>query len=222
MMKTRYLVKTHSLCLTALFGLSLSLSSFNIQSATAYSNDKNWPCVQAKVQKLSAGQMWRGDPLKETDLSWRENKDVKDLVTKIMPRRVPLSETEKIISDFAAKHKNNLKTQLEQSFLALLAETNKVRSEIIGGIGKFSKRQKTFSKRIVENRRKIAELEKKDIAGTLTKEEDKQLAKIEQQADWDIRIHEEREKSLEYVCESPVILEQRLFAISQQLKKHYN
>lgn len=189
--------------------------------AAAYSEDKNWPCIQGKVIKLSAGQMWRGNPVDEKDLSWQQNQDVRELVKKILPRRVKLKETEKIIEEFAAKHNGNRKKQLEQSFLGLLSETNKIRQEIIAGIGKFSSRQKSLSKRIIENRNKINEFEKKDTDGTLTKEEDKEFAKLEQQQEWDIRIRDEREKSLEYVCESPVLLEQRLFALSQQLKKFY-
>ncbi|MGH1407098.1 MAG: hypothetical protein ACRBBJ_11130 [Rhodomicrobiaceae bacterium] len=209
----------------SLFSLTIAVALLNfsapIKEAHAYSEDKNWPCIQAKVIKLSAGQMWRGNPVKETDFTWQQNKEVKKLVNKIMPRRVTLKETEKFIEEFAKQHQTNIKPQLEQSFLALLFETNKIRKEIIGGIGKFSSRQKNLSKRIIENRRKIAEFEKKDEAGTLTKEEDQLFGKLEQQLEWDIRIHEEREKSLEYVCESPVILEQRLFALSQQLKKFY-
>lgn len=189
--------------------------------ATAFSEDKNWPCIQRKVVKLSAGQMWRGNPVDEKDISWQQNKDVRELVNKILPRRVKLTETEKIIEEFANKHNGNRKKQLEQSFLGLLSETNKIRQEIISGIGKFSSRQKGLSKRIIENRNKINEFEKKDTDGTLTKEEDKEFAKLEQQQEWDIRIRDEREKSLEYVCESPVLLEQRLFALSQQLKKFY-
>lgn len=189
--------------------------------ATAFSEDKNWPCIQRKVVKLSAGQMWRGNPVDEKDLSWQQNEDVRELVNKILPRRVKLKETEKIIEEFANKHNGNRKKQLEQSFLGLLSETNKIRQEIISGIGKFSSRQKSLSKRIIENRNKINEFEKKDTDGTLTKEEDKEFAKLEQQQEWDIRIRDEREKSLEYVCESPVLLEQRLFALSQQLKKFY-
>ena len=189
--------------------------------AAAFSEDKNWPCIQRKVVKLSAGQMWRGNPVDEKDLSWQQNKDVRELVTKILPRRVKLKETEKIIEDFANKHNGNRQKQLEQSILGLLYETNKIRQEIISGIGKFSSRQKSLSKRIIENRNKINEFEKKDTEGTLTKEEDKEFAKLEQQQEWDIRIRDEREKSLEYVCESPVLLEQRLFALSQQLKKFY-
>ena len=206
---------TTTLLLTALFLHCLP------KEAPAYSEDKNWPCIQGKVIKLSAGQMWRGNPVDEKDLSWQQNEDVRNLVNKIIPRRVKLSETEKIIEEFAEKHNSNRNKQLEQSFLAILAETNKIRQEIIVGIGKFSSRQKNLSKRIIENRRKINEFEKKDSNGTLTKEEDKAFAKLEQQQEWDIRIRDEREKSLEYVCESPVLLEQRLFALSQQLKKFY-
>ena len=189
--------------------------------ALAYSEDKNWPCIQGKVIKLSAGQMWRGNPVDEKDLSWKKNKAVQDLISNILPRRVKLTETEKFIAEFAKKHDTDRNKQLEQSFLGLLAETNKIRQEIIAGIGKFSSRQKSLSKRIIENRRKINDFEKKDADGTLTKEEDKEFAKLEQQQEWDIRIRDEREKSLEYVCESPVLLEQRLFALSQQLKKFY-
>jgi Spy/CpxP family protein refolding chaperone len=192
-----------------------------VQQAAAFSEDKNWPCIQRKVIKLSAGQMWRGNPVDEKDVSWQQNKDVRELVKQILPRRVKLKETEKIIEEFADKHNDNRNKQLEQSFLALLSETNKIRQEIIAGIGKFSSRQKSLSKRIIENRNKINEFEKKDTDGTLTKEEDKEFAKLEQQQEWDIRIRDEREKSLEYVCESPVLLEQRLFALSQQLKKFY-
>lgn len=34
---------------------------------------------------------------------------------------------------------------------------------------------------------------------------------------WDIRVFDEREQSLSYVCESPVLLERRLFALARQI-----
>ena len=40
---------------------------------------------------------------------------------------------------------------------------------------------------------------------------------LEEQLDWDERIYTDRAKSLTYVCESPVIIEKRLYAISQML-----
>ncbi|GJM02248.1 MAG: hypothetical protein DHS20C08_07490 [Rhodomicrobium sp.] len=199
--------------------LALLISS----PAHAYKEDKNWPCIQAKVEKLSAGQMWPNLTTKADDQSWRDDKTITALVEQLLPRRTTLEETEKIIKEFAEKHKGpNLNIALEKTYLGLLTEINTIRAEIISGIGRFSNRQKVLVKRITESRHKITDYEKKDIAGTLTKEEDSQLVKLEQALEWDQRIHEEREQSLEFVCEAPVLLEQRLFTLARQLQKYTN
>lgn len=189
--------------------------------AQAYSEDKNWPCAQAKVSKLSPGQMWPGTTVPENPTAWQENKEVADLVQNILPRRVPLEETETLIADFAKKHDGgNLNELLKMTFNGMLYEINNIRAEIITGITRFSSRQKGLVDRITDNRHKAAAFEKKDVDGTLTTQEDQQLRKLEQALEWDQRIHEEREQSLEFVCESPVLLEQRLYAITRQLIKH--
>ena len=41
---------------------------------------------------------------------------------------------------------------------------------------------------------------------------------LEEQVDWDERIYTDRQRSLTYVCETPVLLEQRLYAISKLLQ----
>ena len=37
---------------------------------------------------------------------------------------------------------------------------------------------------------------------------------------WDARIYEERERSLTYICEQPVLLEQRIFALAREIMMH--
>lgn len=199
-----------------------ALSNVAITSdARAYTNDKNWPCVQARVANLSPGQMWPGTTLLEDQSTWQKNKDVAALVAQILPRRVPLEETDQIIADFAKKHEDdNLNELLKLTFHGVLYEINSIRSEIITGLTRFMTRQKSLVERITENRHKASAYEKKDEDGTLTTAEDRELVKIEQALEWDQRIHEEREQSLEFVCESPVLLEQRLYAITKQLIKH--
>ena len=41
---------------------------------------------------------------------------------------------------------------------------------------------------------------------------------LEVQLDWDERIYADRQQSLTYVCETPVLLERRLYAIAQLLE----
>ena len=43
------------------------------------------------------------------------------------------------------------------------------------------------------------------------------MLKVEEKLLWDTRIFDEREQSLTYVCESPVLLEQRLFALAREI-----
>ena len=205
------------LCITPL--VIASISPLNTNQARAFSQDKNWPCIQRKVKTLTAGQMWRGAPLLPETKNAQPSQAVKDLVANILPRRIPLSETEKRINAFASAQQNNARHQLEQTFLTLLDEINQIRQEILSGINRYSKRQQALAERIKLNRAKRDKLDEKDQAGTLTKQEDKDLVKLEQTLEWDQRIHEEREQSLEYVCEAPVILEQRLFALAKQISK---
>ena len=42
---------------------------------------------------------------------------------------------------------------------------------------------------------------------------------LEEQIDWDERIYHDRARSLTYVCETPVLLEKRAYAIAQILLK---
>ena len=189
--------------------------------AFAYKNDENWPCVQAKMKKITSATLWPGILKNDDDTAWNSNKDVQELLKKILPRRVKLEETEKIIAEFVKRHGDESPKLIELTFAAALQQTNSTRTDIIGGIGRFTKRQQDLAKRIKENRRKVTEFEKKDEAGSLTKEEDKEFAKYEQQLEWDIRIHEEREQSLDQVCEAPVIISQRLYEISKQLQKFH-
>ena len=193
------------------------LTPLHLIPALGFQEDKNWPCVQAKVKQLNPGQMWRGKPFNYSNSDWQSNAEAKTLALAILPRRIPLEKTGEEISAFAKKHNDDLQPQLQHTFLALLDETNRIRTEILGGIERFAKRQKALVVRITDNRHKLNQLEEKDQNGTLTKEEDKEMARLEQALEWDQRIHEEREQSLEYVCEAPVILEQRLFALSKQI-----
>lgn len=201
--------------------ISITAVALNIPYAHAYSEDKDWPCIQAKVKKLSAGQMWPGMKTAPDDISWKDDKKVVAMVETLLPRRVSLKETESIIDEFASKYDGeNKDIALEKIYLGLLSEINSIRADIISGIRRFSHRQKDLVKRITDTRHKVSAYEKKDTDGTLTTEEDREFAKLEQALEWDQRIHEEREQSLEFVCEAPVLLDQRLFAIARQLKKH--
>jgi hypothetical protein len=49
-------------------------------------------------------------------------------------------------------------------------------------------------------------------------ETSKEVQELETRFAWDRRIFEERNQALEFVCETPVLLEQRLFEISRKIQ----
>jgi hypothetical protein len=46
-----------------------------------------------------------------------------------------------------------------------------------------------------------------------------ELAPIKEMRDWDIRVFEDRQKSLTYLCDQPVMLEQRAFALGRAMQE---
>ena len=55
----------------------------------------------------------------------------------------------------------------------------------------------------------------KDLPAAATS---KELDELETRFSWDKRIFEERAQSLTYVCETPVLLEQRLYEIARAIQ----
>ena len=181
-------------------------------SAEDYS-DPTWPCVQRKVEQLSLGLMW-------PHLA-PENEAVQDLtpaaatlVDTLVLRRVSIDEVEDITADFAATNDHLTQDDYTDIFQAIFNKINRDRTDIIAGIGRYSLSQIDLATRI--------ETARIDMDNEMAKQDpdfDKVDA-LEEQLDWDQRIYRDRAQSLLYVCETPVILEKRAYAIAQTLSHH--
>lgn len=175
----------------------------------------NWPCVQPKVPVISAGQVWAGPPIDEQDQSWRDDPAVQRLVQELAPRRVPLEDAYKKIDAYAAGLETEVKTKaLSLLFAGLLHTINTERTEIINGIERYAQKQKALARDI---RAKTSEMDALLSKTDPTESEREKQKKLEEDLNWQTRIFDEREHSLRYVCESPVLLEKRIFELSRHL-----
>ncbi len=185
------------------------LGTFAIPVTAASFDDPEWPCIQRKVESLSVGQMWPG-PYPETD--WRSVEALRTLGPALAQRRVSLEEVEERAADYAATLPEEDRAEhLALLFTAVLDQINAQRSQLISGIGRYAGRQTALAERVDQRRAEIAALmdaEDKDFD---------RIDEIEEALDWDTRIFRERAQSLTYVCEAPVLLEQRAFAIARLL-----
>ena len=132
-----------------------------------------------------------------------------NLVTRITARTTDLAQAEKEIQVYAASLTAKSRAQeLTSLFVGVLATINAERDEAIQGIARYARRQQRLATRV---ERATAELER------LPQGESPRRKDLQRQVDWDTRIFEERERSLAFVCESPVLLEQRAFALARAI-----
>lgn len=193
-----------------LMALSISCSPAMLHAAD-YS-DPTWPCIQRKVEQLSPGLMWPY-PLEtlKSDASTELKRNIKDLAGILALRRVELDQVQPQVAAFAQSHKGD-PIILGHVFEDVFQNLSKRRMRIIKGIGDFSLSQIGLSEQIDHARVQMDSEMAKDAP-----DYDK-VDKLEEQLDWDQLIYTDRQRSITYLCETPQIIERRLFAIAQMLQ----
>lgn len=190
-------------------GLALCLTLAPGITAAADFSDPDWPCIQRKVENLSASLMW---PAAVTRMPL--SPAATDLVAKLSLRRVTLKEAEAEVGAFVEGQAPVDGQMLGNIFYGVFDAIAGNRQRLIAGIARYSRSQIALSSRIDGSRVEMAKL-----SGETQPDFDR-IDKLEEQIDWDERIYRDRSQALTYVCETPVLLEKRAYAIAQILLKH--
>ncbi|MEL6521859.1 MAG: hypothetical protein AAFQ66_12900 [Pseudomonadota bacterium] len=191
--------------------LFAAFSGIALPVTAADFSDPTWPCIQRKVERLSIGLMWP-TPLEEIEIDPETSAAIADLADQLALRRIALAELEPQVTAFAAGSDGDpqiLGRVFERVFNSLSAR----RTRIITGIGEFSLSQIALAEKI-----DAARVEMNTAIEAAEPDFDKVDA-LEEQLDWDQVIYTDRQQSITYLCETPVLLEKRLFAISQMLQQ---
>ena len=179
-------------------------------AVAATGEDPDWPCVQRLVPRIAAAVIWPGPPINGQDSA--ADPLVDQLASELAARRVPLEEAEAQIEDFAqtlaAEERDE---QLTRLFVRTLEIINRDRSSIIDGIREYARGQRALAKTINQKNEQLIELPKDQVLERET---------LIAERDWDVRIYDDRARSLTYLCEQPVLLEQRAFALARAIAAH--
>ena len=173
-------------------------------------SDPTWPCVQRKVEDLSVGLMWP-HPIEPVTLSPPELTAVDDLVSLLVLRRIPAGDLAAEIDAFTQAY-GHPAPLLGHVFAKAFKSLSGTRKKLIKGIGDYSLKQIALSEKIDGTRARM------DLLMAAENPDFDQVDALEEQLDWDERIYTDRAQSLTYVCESPVLIEKRLYAIAQMLQ----
>jgi len=201
--------------------------------------DESWPCIQRKVPQLQPAQVWTGPPVEEELRLWRNDRQIATLVSQLASRRMPIEEARERIAEFAEAAGAQKQERLTLLFAGLFQRLNNERGRIVRGIERYAENQKALSEAIKNTREELASRQEEEggaprrdgsIAtprrdGADATPDDLQdnlrfASDLDEKLYWDTRIYDERHRALTYVCDSPVIIEQRLFALSRAIQQH--
>jgi hypothetical protein len=180
--------------------------------AIAMADTEDWPCVQRKVPEISLAAVWTGPPLDEAALKWRTDPDLAGLVQRLAARRTSEEEARKAIADLIASSGEAKGPKLLALIAGLVETINAERSEVIAGLERFGDGQKQLAIAIRNENAKLSDM-RNDAQADPAK-----LTELSERLVWTLRIFDERQKSLSFVCEVPVLIEQRLFALSREIQ----
>ena len=196
--------------------LSASLAKGEAQTATQARSRPvtDWPCKSIKVAEISLAAVWSGPSVGDIAPSaWREDAAISALLAQIAPRRLPVEAAELAIHDFAASLGASRREKLLVLFAGLFDTLAHERAMVVAGLDRFGHRQKELADAL------------RAATAAMRAEQDKpdaDAAKVQNLTDrmaWDMRIFEDKRKSVSYVCETPVLIEQRLFALGRAIAK---
>ncbi|MCR8548386.1 hypothetical protein M4578_11135 [Salipiger sp. P9] len=172
-------------------------------------SDPTWPCVQRKVEHLSIGLMWPA-PLAKLKLTPETDRAAEELAETLALRRVDL-DAARVAAEAFAESEGRDTALMGEIFARVFDKLATRRTRIIGGIGAFSTSQIALSERIDATRGEM------DAQMALETPDYDRVDALEEQLDWDQRIFTDRQKTITYLCETPVLLEKRLYALAQML-----
>ena len=121
--------------------------------------------------------------------------------------------SEKAVAEFITGSAAERERKAKLLFAGLFDRLNRERTDVMNGIERLNRRQQELADKL---RADIAELHKVQDAPT---PDAAKLAQMSQQVEWSTRIFEDRRKSIRFVCEVPVLIEQRLFALGRVVQQ---
>lgn len=160
--------------------------------------------------------VWSGPPIE--GIAWATDPAVAALVAQTAARRNTLEESENAIKAFAHSLSADKTKKLTALFAGLFETLDNERSQIIDGLLRFGVKQRELASKI---RAESAATHQKpgnpprDAEGQSANPAARDLAR---DLAWDLRVFDERHRSIMYVCETPALIEQRLFALARVIQ----
>jgi len=180
--------------------------------------DPDWPCIQVLVPTISSAVVWDGPSIEGLEARWRDQVGVARLVGHVTQRHVDADQAEQKIDAFAESQTTaDRNAALTAVFAGIWEILNEKRQYMIERIKEFTRQQNAFANRI-ENM--LLELEIIELDSSPSSSAN--IDKFRQDLVLEVRIFEDREKTIIYLCELPVKIEGKMGALARAISAQLN
>ncbi len=193
---------------------TLVTATASLAQQSARQQNQDWPCQQILVERISVAAVWPGPPIE--GVTWKSDSAVATLAGNLAARRTELKDAEHLINEFAKTQGANKASKLLAVFAGLFETLNDERTQVIEGLLRFGAKQRELAAKI------RAESAQARQTGTPPTQNSKEQVSDDggRKLEWDTRVFDERRQSLAFVCESPTLIEQRLFALARLIQRN--
>ena len=196
------------IAIAALSALTAS-SQFCAAADTRY---PDWPCAQAKVPEISLAAVWAGPPLEDAAGKWKDDARISPLVSKLAARRTPLEEAQKAITEYLAGSPDKT-TAGKLLFAGLFDTLNAQRASVMNGLERVMRKQREAAEKIRADALALQALQ------DASPPDQPKIDELGNQLVWETRIFEDRRRVVQFVCEVPTAIDQRLFALGRTIQQ---
>ncbi len=182
--------------------LLLAVTGANAQRAATGPPD--WPCVQRLIPELSWGTIWTGPSPEELQQDWRDDRELAELVRYATARRTSQRDAVDRVTAFVRQVENDRERRLTLLFAGLFEEINRERGQTIEAVRRFARGQVARLEGMSELVDQLEQLRERNDADPA------ELQRVEDALFWERRVFEQRQQSLQAVCDQPYLLEERL------------
>jgi hypothetical protein len=200
-------------CVLALMAM-LAIIPAALAQQGARQQNQDWPCRQILVERISMAAVWSGPPA--DNVAWRSDPAVATLVGTLAARRTELKDAERLIEDFAKTQGASKGDKLTAVFAGLFETLNAERTQIIEGLLRFGAKQRELAAKIRAGGPRAQQKDEMPAPG----QGDQAGNASARQLEWDMRLFDERRQSIAFACESPTLIEQRLFALARVIQRN--
>lgn len=192
---------------------ALALGGVPAAQAAPPGLDPDWPCQQIRMPALSLASVWTGPDVSPYLATWSHDAAVADLAGRVAQRRLPLPQAEQAIRDFAATAGAQKRDKLLALMAGLFSALDAQRAQVVSGLDRFGRRQKELAEGI---RGDMAKLRAQQAATDAAAQQ--QVAQLGERLQWETRLFEQRRQEVQFACDVPNVIEQRLYALAQTIQ----